>query len=74
MERREEREIAALPNAVASTSDKEERPKVRPTMPAWLPQGGRPAMSLSSRERDGERGGSGGTEGERERIMELEKK
>jgi hypothetical protein len=39
MERREERERAALPKAVASTSDEEGRLEVRPAMPAWLPQG-----------------------------------
>jgi hypothetical protein len=67
MERREERERAALPKAAAFTSDGEEKPEVRPIMPAWLPQRGRPAKPLSSRERDGERGGSGGTEDKRER-------
>jgi hypothetical protein len=39
MERREEREIAAIPNATASTSDEEGKLEVRPTMPVWLPQG-----------------------------------
>jgi hypothetical protein len=37
MERREEREIAAVPNAAASTSDEEGKLEVRPAMPTWLP-------------------------------------
>jgi hypothetical protein len=37
MERREERERAALPKAAAFTSDGEEKPEVKPIMSAWLP-------------------------------------
>jgi hypothetical protein len=61
MERRDERERATLPKAAAATSGEEERPEVRAAMPEWLPQAGRPASPLSSRERerDEERGGIG---------------
>jgi hypothetical protein len=55
MERREERKRVALPKVAASTSDEEQRPEVRPAMPAWLPQVGRPVMLLSSQEREMER-------------------
>jgi hypothetical protein len=75
MERSEERERVALPKDAAATSSEEGRPEVRVAMPEWLPQVGRSASPLSSREREMRREeASGGTEGERERIVEPKKK
>jgi hypothetical protein len=71
MERREERERAALPKAAVATSGEEGRLKVWAAMPAWLPQVGRPVVPLSSREREmGREEASGRTKGERERERE----
>jgi hypothetical protein len=74
MERREERERAALPKDAAATSSEEGRPEVRVAMLEWLSQAGRSASPLSSRERErrGERRHRAELRGER--IAEPKKK